>query len=94
MAGPCFHAAPGQQHVCHASALDVPQINPITVLGLTEVSKVPKGGWLLQTAAGSVGCFTLSLRSSPSHLLYFSAAPMPLPPSMLVSRLCFTPEEP
>jgi NADPH:quinone reductase-like Zn-dependent oxidoreductase len=30
------------------------QINPITVLGLTETSAVPPGGWLLQTAAGSV----------------------------------------
>jgi NADPH:quinone reductase-like Zn-dependent oxidoreductase len=29
-------------------------INPITVLGLTETSAVPPGGWLLQTAAGSV----------------------------------------
>jgi len=29
-------------------------INPITVLGLVETSAVPKGGWLLQTAAGSV----------------------------------------
>lgn len=34
--------------------LCVTQINPITVLGLTETSDVPQGGWLLQTAAGSV----------------------------------------
>lgn len=29
-------------------------INPVTAVGLLEVSDVPKGGWLLQTAAGSV----------------------------------------
>ncbi len=32
----------------------VAQINPITVIGLVETSNVPPGGWLLQTAAGSV----------------------------------------
>ena len=30
------------------------QTNPVTVLGLLDVSAVPKGGWLLHSAAASV----------------------------------------
>lgn len=30
------------------------QVNPVTVVGLLRCAAVPKGGYLLQTAAGSV----------------------------------------
>ena len=30
------------------------QLNPVTMLGIYEMSGVRKGGWLLQTAANSV----------------------------------------
>lgn len=30
------------------------QVNPVTAYGILETLKVPEGGWLLQTAAGSV----------------------------------------
>ena len=29
-------------------------VNPVTVVGMLAVLDIPKGGWLLQTAAGSV----------------------------------------
>ena len=55
MSPTCRVAVHGAQTCSQAVADDEPccRCNPITVLGLTEISAVPLGGWLLQTAAGS-----------------------------------------
>ena len=60
------HALCRQQWACVSedSLIGVPEgmsdkvacqffVNPVTIVGMLEVAAVPKGGWLLQTAAGS-----------------------------------------